>query len=77
MPLPKALAAVRARLLVLQKSDGVLDRVDPSQRVLVRDVVQAIVEPHVLDWMEDDDVYNGAEIIPRALREINQRFEDE
>lgn len=47
----------------------------PSQRVLARDAVQAIIEPHVVEWMDDDDSLTDAEFITRALAEVDSRFE--
>ena len=43
-------------------------------RVLVRDAVQAIIEPHVLDWMDDDDSLTDHDLIVRALAEVDARF---
>ena len=46
-------------------------------RVLVRDAVQAIIEPHVLDWMDDDDTLTDHDFVIRALTEVDARFAEQ
>ncbi|KAI1796128.1 hypothetical protein LXA43DRAFT_880633 [Ganoderma leucocontextum] len=72
---PNILNAVNARLLELENPDLANDKTKPSRRDLARGAVQAIVEPHVLDWMDDDDSLTEVDFIRRALDEINRRFE--
>lgn len=74
---PDILNAVNDRLLVLQNPDLANGKTVRSQRDLAREAVQAIVEPHVLDWMDDDDSLTEVAFIRRALDEISRRFEDQ
>ena len=75
------LQAVDERLGALSNIQDVIMATSTSTptawRVLVRDAVQAIVNPHVLDWMEDGDALGETDIIRRALQEIDERFERE
>lgn len=48
-----------------------------SWRGRARDAVQVIVNPHVMDWMDDDDSLPDIAFIQRSLHEINHRFEQE
>lgn len=74
---PNILNAVNNRLLVLENPNLANDKPEPSQRDLAREAVQTIVEPHVLDWMDDDGSLTEVDFIRRALDEINRRFEDQ
>lgn len=46
-----------------------------ASRQLARDAVEVIIEPHVLEWMDDDDSLTDIEFILRALAEVDNRFE--
>lgn len=46
-----------------------------ASRQLARDAVEVIIEPHVLEWMDDDDSQTDIEFILRALAEVDNRFE--
>ncbi len=74
---PNILNAVNVRLLALENPDLANAKTKPSQRALAREAVQTIVEPHVLDWMDDDDSLTEVNFIRRALDEIDRRFEDQ
>ncbi|TBU47261.1 hypothetical protein BD309DRAFT_856414 [Dichomitus squalens] len=71
------LKAVNDRLVILENPEGVLNKATLSRRALAREAVQAIVEPHVLQWMDDDDSLTDVDFIRRALDEINRRFEEQ
>ena len=71
------LKAAKERLVVLENPGSMLDEATLSRRALARKAVQAIVEPHVLQWMDDDDSLTDVDFIRRVLDEINGRFEDE
>ncbi|KAI0720384.1 hypothetical protein C8T65DRAFT_10618 [Cerioporus squamosus] len=58
-------------------SQAVSTSTHAAWRQAVREAVQAIVNPHVLDWMDDDDSLGEADVISRALQEIDERFERE
>ncbi|KAI9000757.1 hypothetical protein BD414DRAFT_405932 [Trametes punicea] len=49
-------------------------RVQPW-RTLARDAVQAIIEPHVLEWTDDGDSLTDVDFVARSLAEVNDRFE--
>ena len=46
-----------------------------SWKVLARQAVSEIIEPSVLDWMDDDSHTVDAEYIHRCLSELNRRYE--
>ena len=54
---------------------GVVISPDGSWRSRAREAVQTVVNPHVLDWMEDDEGTSDALIIERALSTIQNRFQ--
>ena len=58
---------------------GVVISPGGSWRSRAREAVQTVVNPHVLDWMEDDadDAPPDTALIHRALEEIATRYEKE
>lgn len=71
--------AIEIRLEATHNSDAM--NVDetvvhvPSWRSTVRDIVQAIIQPEELPWMEDDLARDDTQFISRALQEVQRRFE--
>lgn len=47
---------------------------DSGWRSRVKSIVQVLVEPDQLEWMEDDESLTDTQYISRALNEIEERF---
>ena len=51
---------------------------EPPQRtwrIRVRTIVQAIIEPDEISWMDDDESMSDTQYIARAFSEVENRFE--
>ncbi|PCH40938.1 hypothetical protein WOLCODRAFT_69995 [Wolfiporia cocos MD-104 SS10] len=46
-----------------------------SWRTSIKDCVQAIIEPHELNWTVENDSFPDGEFISQALRTVKERFE--
>lgn len=65
-----AVQSAESRLLKTQIAD------DPSEwRRGLKDVVQSIIEPDDLNWMEDEEDLDDVQFVERALADIESRFE--
>lgn len=69
-----ATAAIRPSDPRLQDTQ-VADDVPPRWKRDVWKVVQAIIEPDDVDWMDDDEEMDDMKFIERALSDIENRFE--
>ncbi len=69
---------VEIRLAKLRASEGATPQGSPvemsSWRSRVRDIVQTLVQPDEVQWMEDGDALPDAQYISRALNEVEERF---
>ncbi|KAI0080860.1 hypothetical protein K474DRAFT_1682349 [Panus rudis PR-1116 ss-1] len=62
----------------MEQEPGPVDKTDKASkdwRATVKKIVQSIVEPDDLNWMDDDESLTDAQYIHRALQDIESRFE--
>ena len=69
-----AAASLRTAEPQLEKTQ-IVDESTGHWRRGVRDIVQSIVEPDDLDWMEDEEDMSEIQFIERALSYVENRFE--
>lgn len=48
-----------------------------ARRILAQEAVNKVIEPRVLDWMDDDGNIDDTDFIRRCLSEVDDRFEKE
>ena len=73
------LIAAKAQMEARKPQPGTQERqrIQPEDigwRSHVKSIVQALVEPDQVEWMEDDESSTDTQYISRALNEIEERF---